>query len=80
MHINNNSYNIASQAINRGLYTINQTAYSIAQNGTTDDAKKDTDLISDLVELKQTSQHIKANMQVIKTIQETEEYLIDIMA
>jgi len=79
MHINNNSYHIASHAINHGLYNLSQAAHAIAQNGTTNEADNQQ-LVKDVIAVKQSSQYIQANMQVIKTIQETEEYLIDIMA
>lgn len=72
----NSGYNIASQAINQGLNNMNQIAHSIAQSGTT----KETSPVKDLIELKKESQHIKANMHVIKTLKEAEDFLIDIMA
>lgn len=75
----NNSYNIASQAINRGVDDINTIAHTIAQGSVNADAETKP-VTESLIELKKESQNIKANMHVIKTIQDTEEFLIDIMA
>ena len=72
----NSAYQTSSNAIQQGLFDISQTAHRVAQSVHNDDVN----LVEELVTLKQQSRAVEANMQVIKTLKDVDEHLIDIMA